>query len=392
MKSICFWVPYVGNIGTIKATLNGANAIKKYYKSNINIIFFKIYREWNGYDNIIHDSSFEIVDFKLHKYFKNLPEFGLASRFTMLLIMFYSMPKLIKYFNKQRPDIIFSYLQGITPVIARFFSKHKPKIILSIQGLPSFMVNDSVYNGYPFWKKIEANIRIMLWKLLYLKADKLIVLTELTRLKMIDFLKSDADKIIYVPNPVIDESIYQKSLEDIDNKGLLEKYIIAVGRLTAQKDFRTLIRAFNIVSKQNNINLLILGEGEDREKLQKMILDLKLENRVILYGFAPNPYKFIRKASLFVLSSLWEDPGHVLMEAAYLKIPIVATNCPNDVDKFLMYGKAGYLCEISNARDMADKIILALNNNNDDKVQMAYENSLLFSEFSFSENIKGIIS
>lgn len=70
----------------------------------------------------------------------------------MLLMMFYSIPKLIKYFNNEKPELVFGYLQGITPLIARYFSKHKPKIIVSIQGLPSFLASKEVYEKYPIWK------------------------------------------------------------------------------------------------------------------------------------------------------------------------------------------------------------------------------------------------
>lgn len=392
MKKICFWTPYIGNIGTIKATISSAAIIKKHIDCEVGL--FKIYGEWEGYEGILKKNSLDIIDFCLKNFFKKLPSYGVFSRLTMLITMIYSIPKLINYFNKKKPDIVFSYLQGITPLIARCFSVYKPKIFLSVQGLPSFLAPYEIYKQYPIWKKIESSIRIFIWKKLYLKADKIITLTKTTQLDLIKFFNSDEKKIIYIPNPIVDEDIVKKSNESIkDDNYLNGGYIIGVGRLTAQKDFKTLISAFKIVSEYiDDINLIILGEGEEKGRLQNLIDYYGLSSRVYLYGFVLNPYKYIKNAKIFVLSSLWEDPGHVLIEAAYLKVPIVATDCPNDVSKFLSNGKAGYLCKISNDVDMADKIMFALQNKNDEKIDLAYNNSLLFSNKTFLNKILRVIN
>ena len=115
----------------------------------------------------------------------------------MILIMFYSIPKLVKYFDKNKPDIIMAYLQGVTPIIARMFSKYKPKIVISIQGLPDFLASKEVYDKYPLYKKIESKIRIKLWKLLYLKADTIIALTQKTRDDLASFFNCE-EKIILI--------------------------------------------------------------------------------------------------------------------------------------------------------------------------------------------------
>jgi len=257
--------------------------------------------------------------------------------------------------------------------------------------LPDFLASDEVYKEYPLYKKLESKLRIFIWKKLYSKADYIIALTEKTKNSLKQFLNTK--NIIYIPNPIIDkEEIINNSNEKIEENLFLEgEYILAIGRLTKQKDFVTLIKSFKIVNQSfKNLKLIILGEGEERENLTTLIKNLDLENKVILYGFVSNPYKYLKNAKLFVLSSLWEDPGHVLMESAFLKIPIVATNCPNDVDKFLMYGKAGYLCEIGNEKDMADKIIQALQNNNKEKIELAYKQSLNFTEENFYNNTRDI--
>lgn len=389
MKKIDFWTPYIGNVGTIKATINSAAAIKKYSKEYIEINLFKIHREWEGYENDIKNKNLKIIDFGLKKYFNNIPKYGFLYRISMFVIMIYSIPKLVKHFNEAKPDVIMAYLQGMTPLLARMFSTHKPKIILSIQGLPDFLVNGEIYDKYPLYKKIESKIRNKLWKILYLKADFIITLTTKTQNELSIFL-NEKEKILFISNPVINDTVEHLSNEQIQDELFLQKdFILGIGRYTKQKDFYTLIKAFKRVSlKYPNINLVLLGEGEERENLQKLIYDLELTNNVFLYGFVNNPYKYLKQTKLFVLSSLWEDPGHVLMEAAYLKTPIVATNCPNDVDLFLSYGKAGYLCQLSNEKDMAVKIIEAFSSSNKtEKIDLAYQNSLMFTEKTFYERI-----
>lgn len=393
MKKICFWTPYIGNVGTIKATIHSAEAIKKYSDEEIEINLFKIYSEWEGYESSILNAKLNIIDFNLKKYFKKLPKYGIFSRFTMLLMMFYSIPKLIKYFNNEKPEVVFGYLQGITPLIARYFSKHKPKIIVSIQGLPSFLASKEIYKKYPLWKKIEANIRIYLWKRIYKNADNIITLTEETRINILDIFDFEKAKVLYIPNPIIDDEIYNKVDESINDSFVIRNdYILAIGRYTPQKDFQTLIKAFNIVKGYyQNLNLIILGEGELRNELQSLIDKANLQNKVKLYGFVSNPYKFLKKAKLFVLSSLWEDQGHTLVEATYLKVPVVSTKCPSGQVELLTYGEAGYLCEIGNEKDMAKKIIEALENVDSKRIELAYNNSLKFTSHQFYKSLKKLI-
>lgn len=390
MKKIDFWIPYFGNVGTIKATIHSAEAIKDYSNEEVEINLFKIHSEWEGYEDDIKNANLNIVDFGLKKYFKKLPKYGFMYRLSMILIMFYSIPKLVQYFNKNKPDIVIAYLQGITTIIARMLSRHKPKIIISIQGLPSFLASSKVYDTYPLYKKVESKLRIWIWKKLLKKADSIIALTQKTRDNLTDILDFDNNKIIYIPNPIIDDSINLKKDEEIQEELFLQNDIIlGIGRYTRQKDFTTLIKAFNRVLKEKeNLKLIVLGEGEQREELQNLIDNLDMKENAILYGFVNNPYKYLSKAKLFVLSSLWEDQGHTLVEAVYLNVPVLSTKCPSGQEELLSYGQAGYLCNLSDEKDMANKIIEALNSNNLDKVDLAYQNSLQFTSEAFYKKLE----
>jgi glycosyltransferase involved in cell wall biosynthesis len=105
--------------------------------------------------------------------------------------------------------------------------------------------------------------------------------------------------------------------------------IISCGRLTPQKDFHTLLRAFALLRRETPSRLVILGEGPEREKLEALIRSLGIEDCAALFGFEENPYKYIARARLFVLSSISEGLPTVIIEAMALGTPVVSTDCPS---------------------------------------------------------------
>ena len=136
--------------------------------------------------------------------------------------------------------------------------------------------------------------------------------------------------------------ILLKSKKNINDK----KYFIAVGRLTKQKNFLYLIDEFyNYSQNQKEYNLLIFGEGEERVKLEKKINDLKLKKKVFLMGFSEHVLYYMKQAEAFILSSLWEDPGFVIIEAAFCNLLVVSSDCNNGPNEFLLNGKGGILYE-----------------------------------------------
>ena len=111
-----------------------------------------------------------------------------------------------------------------------------------------------------------------------------------------------------------------------------------------------MINEFSEFIKYNHdYDLLIFGEGEDKRILKKLIKKNRLENKIFLMGFSNNIGKFLKKAEAFILSSLWEDPGFVLIEAAMSNLFIISSNCKNGPVEFLKSGKGGILFE-SNKR------------------------------------------
>jgi glycosyltransferase involved in cell wall biosynthesis len=163
---------------------------------------------------------------------------------------------------------------------------------------------------------------------------------------------------------VVSPRILEMSQQEVQNEWFNQKevpVVLGVGRLVAQKDFHTLLRAFAIARKERNMRLAILGEGEDRESLIKLAKELGIEFDFALLGFSNNPYAYMRRAGLFVLSSAWEGFGNVLAEAIALGTPAVSTNCPHGPSEILSDGKYGPLVPVGDPEKLACAILETLN-------------------------------
>ena len=136
--------------------------------------------------------------------------------------------------------------------------------------------------------------------------------------------------------------------------------LLAVGRLCKQKDFSTLIRAFAQVRQTHSARLLILGEGEERPALETLVRQFDLEKVTSLPGFVPNPYPYMVRASLFVLSSKWEGLPGVLIEALFCGVPSISTDCPGGSREILGDGQHGQLVPVGNVTSLANAIKTAL--------------------------------
>ena len=172
-------------------------------------------------------------------------------------------------------------------------------------------------------------------------------------------------RVVVVPNPVITPQLKQLAQADVDHPWFKDNklpIILGVGRLTSQKDFTTLIRAFAIVCSQYPSRLLILGEGNQRGALEKLIAELNLNQSVTLPGFANNPFAYMANASLFVLSSAWEGSPNVLTEAMALGTPVVATDCPSGPQEILNGGQHGPLVPVGHVEQMAQAMLKVLQN------------------------------
>ena len=122
--------------------------------------------------------------------------------------------------------------------------------------------------------------------------------------------------------------------------------LINVGRLTDQKDQMLLLKAINLIKNKLKIYLIIIGKGENYAQLKNYIYEKKLHNHVRLLGYKNNPFKYIKQADIFLLSSKYEGSPNVLVEALILKKYIISTNCPTGPKEILINKKIGKLFNV----------------------------------------------
>ena len=137
--------------------------------------------------------------------------------------------------------------------------------------------------------------------------------------------------------------------------------IINIGRLTKQKDHITLLKAMKLVLKKIQCNLLIIGDGSERKNIYKFIKDNDLENNVNLLGYKSNPWKYLSRSDLFVLSSIWEGFGNVIVESMILGVPVISSDCNSGPSEILVDGKYGDLFEIRDYNKLSELILKEYN-------------------------------
>ncbi|MDT9188117.1 glycosyltransferase [Limnospira fusiformis KN01] len=176
----------------------------------------------------------------------------------------------------------------------------------------------------------------------------------------------NSDRIQYIYNPVITPELWQKAGETLDHPWFQPgepPVILGVGKLEAQKDFPTLIKAFAKVRQVRQVRLGILGWGPDGDRLKNLIQDHGLGDDAALLGYADNPYPYMANAAVFVLSSRWEGLPTVLIEAMAVGTPVISTNCKSGAAEILAEGRYGSLVPVGDATAMAEAILATIEGN-----------------------------
>jgi len=254
-----------------------------------------------------------------------------------------SLPALIRYLRFERPETLLSVLDyaNIIALWARHLCGRSIKVLVNEQNTISHSSNNSV--------RRRQRIVPHLVRRFYPQADYIIGNSQgvVDDLAQITRLPRERIKLLY--NPVVTPELREKARMPLHHSWFEAgewPVILAVGRLTKQKDFPTLIRAFAQVRQALSARLLILGEGPDRPALEMLIKQLGLEADVAMPGFVENPYAYMSRASLYVLSSRWEGLPTVLIEALYCSLPIIATDCPSGPKEILANGQHGLLIPV----------------------------------------------
>jgi glycosyltransferase involved in cell wall biosynthesis len=261
---------------------------------------------------------------------------------------------LVRYLRSKTPDILLSGMHtNIIAIWAKHLARVPTKVVVSERNIIS---RKTLYYAS------DPRMRILptLIKVFYPYANCILAVSQNVAddLSKIAGITRDRIKVIY--NPVITPELKEKMMMPIDDQWFAPGQIpvvLSVGRLTPQKDFRTLIKAFRIVKNNHPSRLLILGEGEERLLLENLIFSLELNDDIRMPGFVLNPYPYMARASVFVLSSKWEGLPGVLIEAAYCGSPLVATDCPGGSKEILKDGLYGDLVPVGDEIALAKAIM-----------------------------------
>lgn len=173
----------------------------------------------------------------------------------------------------------------------------------------------------------------------------------------------DPSGVHVIHNPAVTPELAQRAAEPLEHPWIgsdRPPLIVAAGRLTAQKDYPTLLRAFAGLRAQRPCRLMILGEGELQGALQQLVDELGITADVAFLGFQSNPWRYMRHAAVFVLSSAWEGFGNVLAEALSLGVPVVSTDCPHGPREILQDGRLGALVPVGDAEALGVAIAATL--------------------------------
>lgn len=216
-------------------------------------------------------------------------------------------------------------------------------------------------------KSVGLVMRILLWFLMrwaYVRADTVVAVSHGVAEDLRRYLRADLPRLRVIYNPVVDDGLYVKAEQPIDHPWFSHDesvpVVLAVGRLTEAKNYKLLIRAFSFVVKERKARLLILGEGEERPALQRLIQSLGLSECVLLPGFDSNPYRYMRRCSVYVMSSQWEGLPGVLIQALALKASIVATDCKSGPSEILAEGRFGRLVPVGEPDALSRAMLQAM--------------------------------
>ena len=265
-----------------------------------------------------------------------------------------SLPGLVRYLFKEKPYAFLS-TQIHANVIALFAKR------LSCSST-RVVVREANVLSLPSSKKLSWRVRIMLFlaRFSYPWANGVISVSYGVANDLSRSIGLQRDRINVIYNPVVRPELYASAQAELNHPWFVANeppVILSVGRLTEQKDFTTLIQAFSLVRKQIPARLVILGEGEMRLELEAQIRELGLDQDVSLLGFEKNPYAYMARAAIYVLSSVWEGLPNTLIEAMAIGIPVVATDCDSGPREILADGKYGRLVPVGDTNAIAEGIL-----------------------------------
>lgn len=258
--------------------------------------------------------------------------------------------------KKNSPNFIISasFHANCLAILASFFSSKSTKFIIADH--PSI---DAALKEFSFIKRTIWRILIFV---LYRMAYKHVAISKGVANAMSKFSGINKSKINLIPNPVINDEIYTQSSKFVTHPffKLNKPILLYVGRLSHEKNVGNIIRSFKKSQKSISSRLLIIGDGPQKRKLEKLVIEECINKKVSFLGHKDNPYPYFVHADLFVLSSNREGLPTVLIEALAFNLKIVSTDCPSGPREILRDGLYGKLVKLNDSDAFSHAIVTSL--------------------------------
>jgi len=265
--------------------------------------------------------------------------------------------KLMKTIRESKPNIIISFLQytNIVTMLSVLFQKRDHTVIISERSYPRRYL---VYGRFRYLKKWLMNFT-------YKRADKIVAVSKVIKNVLETYFNIPPEKIKVIYNPIALKEIKFKSKKPVEHPFFKEKntqVIISVGRLIKLKRYDMLLKSFSLIVKSKKAaRLIILGKGILKKELENLALKLGINNFVSFVGYKDNPYAWMSKADVFVLSSDYEGFPNVLIESMACGVVVVSTDCFSGPREIITNGKNGILVMPGDYKKLSKEILDLLN-------------------------------
>jgi glycosyltransferase involved in cell wall biosynthesis len=267
------------------------------------------------------------------------------------------LPALVAYLRRERPAAVITFMDhaNIVALWARRLSGVSTRVICTVHNTLTKATSNS--------STIRSRVLPVFLRAFYPSADEVVAVSHGVARDLSETTGFPLSRIRVIYNPVITADLTHAAAHAPGHPWFADggpPVVLGVGRLTRQKDFESLVRAFAQVRQHRPARLLILGEGEERSALEALVRELGLESDVALPGFQAGAQACMTRAAVFVLSSAWEGLPTVLIEALAAGTTVVATDCPSGPREILRGGELGSLVPPGDVEALARGILAAL--------------------------------
>lgn len=268
---------------------------------------------------------------------------------TRVRFAWYKFKRLLQ---RTRPDVLLSMSSGgnLTACLAHLTARVECPLVVA------------EHNHFSLAWRTASRIRFqrvrLLKHILYRRADRVIAVSAGVGEDLIRSIGIKRSQLLVIHNPIVEPELLKRAEESVAHPWFLDDVpiILAVGRLVLQKDYPTLLDAFCRVRLRGPTRLVILGDGELRDQLEDLARSRGVQDDVAFLGFVPNPPAYMKRCTVFVLSSRFEGFGNVLVEAMACGAPVVSTDCPSGPNEIISNGNSGLLVPVGDSRALAKAI------------------------------------